>query len=175
MRSNSSREVHYGVYATTGGGVRGGKPPQGTGGRTYSFIDAMYPLDTADLIALRIPPGRIERVWGVPWLLWQVLRRSSGSRGFPRGLLGAHWEVPGDPWEGPVSGESLEVSGESLGAPWRFLEGPWGIPGDPWGSLAGLQIPVRSLGGPGRSQGSTWRVPGGSLGTPWRPREGPWG
>ena len=31
-----------------GGGVRGGKPHQGTGGRTYPFIDAMYPLDTAD-------------------------------------------------------------------------------------------------------------------------------
>ena len=41
-----------------GGGVRGGKPPQGTGGRTYPFIDAMYPLDTADLIAARIPPGQ---------------------------------------------------------------------------------------------------------------------
>ena len=31
-----------------GGGVRGGKPHQGTGGRTYPSIDAMYPLDTAD-------------------------------------------------------------------------------------------------------------------------------
>ena len=41
-----------------GGGVRGGKPHQGTGGRTYPFIDAMYPLDTADLIAARIPPGQ---------------------------------------------------------------------------------------------------------------------
>ena len=41
-----------------GGGVRGGKPPQGTGGRTYPFIDAMYPLHTADLIASRIPPGQ---------------------------------------------------------------------------------------------------------------------
>ena len=41
-----------------GGGVRGGKPHQGTGGRTYSFIDAMYPLDTADLIAAPIPPGQ---------------------------------------------------------------------------------------------------------------------
>ena len=41
-----------------GGGVRGGKPPQGTGGRTYSSIDAMYPSDTADLIAARIPPGQ---------------------------------------------------------------------------------------------------------------------
>ena len=41
-----------------GGGVRGGKPPQGTGGRTYSSIDAMYPLDTADLNAARIPPGQ---------------------------------------------------------------------------------------------------------------------
>ena len=41
-----------------GGGVRGGKPHQGTGGRTYSFIDAMYPLDTADLNAARIPPGQ---------------------------------------------------------------------------------------------------------------------
>ena len=41
-----------------GGGVRGGKPPQGTGGRTYSFIDATYPLDTSDLIAARIPPGQ---------------------------------------------------------------------------------------------------------------------
>ena len=43
-----------------GGGVRGGKPPQGTGGRTYPFIDAMYPLDTADLDAPRIPPGQSE-------------------------------------------------------------------------------------------------------------------
>ena len=42
-----------------GGGVRGGKPPQGTGGQTYPFIDAMYPLDTADLNAPRIPPGRV--------------------------------------------------------------------------------------------------------------------
>ena len=33
----------------TGGGVRGGKPPQGTGGRTYSSIDAIYLLDRADL------------------------------------------------------------------------------------------------------------------------------
>ena len=41
-----------------GGGVRGGKPPQGTGGRTYPFIDATYPLDTADLNAARIPPGQ---------------------------------------------------------------------------------------------------------------------
>ena len=41
-----------------GGGVRGGKPPQGTGGRTYPFIDAMYPLDTADLVAARISPGQ---------------------------------------------------------------------------------------------------------------------
>ena len=36
-----------------GGGVRGGEPPQGTGGRTYPSIDAMYPLDTADIQALR--------------------------------------------------------------------------------------------------------------------------
>ena len=41
-----------------GGGLMGGEPPQGTGGRTYPFIDAMYPLDTADLNAARIPPGQ---------------------------------------------------------------------------------------------------------------------
>ena len=41
-------EGRVGGSGLAGGGVRGGKPPQGTGGRTYPFIDAMYPLDTAD-------------------------------------------------------------------------------------------------------------------------------
>ena len=42
-------EGQVGGSGLAGGGVRGGKPPQGTGGRTYSFIDAMYPLVAADL------------------------------------------------------------------------------------------------------------------------------
>ena len=46
LQKQSLRRV--GGSGLAGGGVRGGKPPQGTGGRTYSFIDAMYPLDTAD-------------------------------------------------------------------------------------------------------------------------------
>ena len=41
-------EGRVGGSGLAGGGVRGGKPPQGTGGRMYPFIDAMYPLDTAD-------------------------------------------------------------------------------------------------------------------------------
>ena len=47
-RPKSSRRTQPGGMRKPGGGVRGGKPPQGTGGRTYPFIDAMYPLDTAD-------------------------------------------------------------------------------------------------------------------------------
>ena len=82
----------------------------------------------ADLIASRIPPGLLERVWGVPWLLWRVLRRSSGSRGFPRGVLGGLWEVPGGPWEGP-----------------RRL---WGVPGGLWGGPG--EAPGAPRGGPGR-------------------------
>ena len=80
------------------------------------------------LIASRIPPGLLERVWGVPWLLWRVLRRSSGSRGFPRGVLGGLWEVPGGPWEGPRRlWESVGVSGGVLGRPPGLLgEGPGG-------------------------------------------------
>ena len=46
LQKQSERRV--GGSGLAGGGVRGGKPPQGTGGRTYPFIDAMYPLDTAD-------------------------------------------------------------------------------------------------------------------------------
>ena len=52
-------EGQVGGSGLAGGGVRGGKPPQGTGGRTYSSIDAMYPLDTADSTAPHIPPGRV--------------------------------------------------------------------------------------------------------------------
>ena len=46
FQKQSERRV--GGSGLAGGGVRGGKPPQGTGGRTYPSIDAMYPLDTAD-------------------------------------------------------------------------------------------------------------------------------
>ena len=46
LQKQSERRV--GGSGLADGGVRGGKPPQGTGGRTYPFIDAMYPLDTAD-------------------------------------------------------------------------------------------------------------------------------
>ena len=56
--SKSSRSVNPAACADPAEGVRGGKPTQGTGGRTYSSIDAMYPLDTADLNAARIPPGQ---------------------------------------------------------------------------------------------------------------------
>jgi len=56
LQKQSERRV--GGSGLAGGGVRGGKPPQGTGGRTYPSIDAMYPLDTADLNAARIPPGQ---------------------------------------------------------------------------------------------------------------------
>ena len=45
-KKQSERRV--GGSGLAGGGVRGGKPHQGTGGRTYPSIDAMYPLDTAD-------------------------------------------------------------------------------------------------------------------------------
>ena len=58
--SQKQSERRVGGSGLAGGGVRGGTPPQGTGGRTYPFIDAMYPLDTADLIAPRIPPGHFS-------------------------------------------------------------------------------------------------------------------
>ena len=45
-QKQAGRQV--GGSGLAGGGVRAGKPPQGTGGRTYPSIDAMYPLDTAD-------------------------------------------------------------------------------------------------------------------------------
>jgi len=41
-------EGQVGGSGLAGGGVRGGKPPQGTGGRTYNSTDAMYPLDMVD-------------------------------------------------------------------------------------------------------------------------------
>ena len=47
--AKSSRCAHYGGYAATGGGVRGGKPPQGTGWKRPHSLDTMYSLDTADL------------------------------------------------------------------------------------------------------------------------------
>ena len=46
LQKQSSRQV--GGSGLACGGVRGGEPPLGTGGRTYPSIDAMYPLDTAD-------------------------------------------------------------------------------------------------------------------------------
>ena len=49
VAKQGTRYARVGGSGLADGGVRGGKPPQGTGGRTYSSIDAMYPLDTADL------------------------------------------------------------------------------------------------------------------------------
>ena len=51
-------EGQVGGSGLAGGGVRGGKPPQGTGGNSKYSLDAMYLLDTADLIAALIPSGQ---------------------------------------------------------------------------------------------------------------------
>ena len=68
LQKQSSRQV--GGSGLAGGEVRGGKPPQGTGGRTYNSIDAMYPLDTADLVAPRTQPGRVMLNCFVARSLW---------------------------------------------------------------------------------------------------------
>ena len=61
MHPSGAKGILHGRFGGSGGadgGVTGGKPPQGTGGNAKYPLDAVYPLDMADLIAARIPPGQ---------------------------------------------------------------------------------------------------------------------
>ena len=100
--------------AGPGGGVWGGKPSPGTGRRwleLYLFLKTPSILaDAADLIASRIPPGRV---------IWQA--RSAGSR------VGGAKTVILD-----VSGAAGGTGGGPKRGPGRVPagpEGPWGLSG----------------------------------------------
>ena len=64
-----TRDVVSGGMHGPGDGVRGGKPPQGTGGNAKDSLAAMYLLDTADSSAPRIPPGQSESSTSVQALM----------------------------------------------------------------------------------------------------------